>query len=546
MTLLGTVISTLEGPSTKQFAFVVSNPQVRKGQYVLVEGGEEGGLIAVVKDLLRANRYFERAESVSEYNKRSMPPAVSIGVGVAGVGATQASASQPSSQAGAPAGIQGFLQSLPVNEWEYVVADCMTLGALKKNSLSRSAYPPSPGAKVSLVEPNSLKEFLGFGDDGLHLGRLLQHEVEAKVDVSRLLQKHLAILGISGSGKSYFTSVLLEELLARKKGAGSPAVVVFDVHGEYVSFADKHRNPSFAEKTTVVKGNDVKIAFHKLPIEALMELVPDMSSTQARELEKIIFGLKKEMKDKGEKAYDLKDLMDAVAAEPSLAKKENVRGPLLSWLSRLRKLKLFSRADNPSLRDIVLPGKMVVFDLSELTDQKKKQVILAYFAQKLFKQRRKGLLPPFVLFVEEAHNFCKERAAKGGAISKGIIETIAREGRKFGACLCLISQRPVQLSTTALSQCNSYAIFKISNPYDLDHIQQSCEAIDREIVGEITLLKTGEGILLGEAVNQPAFIKVRMRKSAKAARAETLEQMAKDFEDLSARTATADDVEQFI
>lgn len=543
MTLVvGTVISTLEGPSTKQFAFVVNNPVVRKGQYVLAEG-EEGGLIAVVKDLVRANRYFERAESVSEYQKRSVSSSL---VSAAGGGASNnvsASAAQNNL-----AGVQGFLQSLPVNEWEYVVADCMTLGALKQNSasLSRAAYPPSPGAKVKLVEPDALKQFLGFTEEGLHLGRLIQHEVEAKVDVSRLLQKHLAILGISGSGKSYFTSVLLEELLGRKKGAGSPAVIVFDVHGEYVSFGDKHRNPAFAEKTAIVKGNEVRIAFHKLPIEALMDLVPDMSSTQARELEKILFELKKQMKQKGDKAYDLKDVMDAVASAPGLAKKENVRGPLLSWLSRLRKFKLFARADNPPLRELVLPGKMIVFDLSELTELKKKQVILAYFMQKMFKQRRKGLLPPFVLFVEEAHNFAKEKVAKGGAVSKSIIETLAREGRKFGACLCLISQRPVQLSTTALSQCNSYAIFKITNPYDLDHIQQSCETIDREIVGEITLLKTGEGIFLGEAVNQPAFVKVRARRSAKAARAESLEQMARDFEELAQRQASAEDVEQFI
>jgi len=513
MVQVGTVISTFEGPSTRGFAFVVTDKSVRKGQFVVVQG-DDGGIVGVVKELLRANRYFERAESVSEYEKRAPPG-------------------------------QGFLQSLPVASWEYIIADCSTLGSLVKEKgvmLGRAAFPPSPGSKVSVIDPVVLSDFLGFAPEGLHLGRLLQHDVAVKVSLSRLLQKHLAILGISGSGKSYFTSVLLEELLDRKPSTGRIAVVVFDVHGEYAGFADKHRNPSFAEKVTVVKGKDVRIAFHKLGVDALADILPDMSSTQARDLEKILRELRAKMKEGG-KAYDLRDALGAVEASPL---KENVKAPLLGWLGRLRRLKLFARADSPAVRDAVKPGRMLVFDLNSLTNQMQKQMILAYFARKLFKGRREGVIPPFVLFVEEAHSFAPEKVAKAGSQAKRVIETIAREGRKFGACLCLISQRPVQLSTTALSQANTYAIFKITNPYDLKHIQESCEALDSDVLGEITLLKTGEGIIIGEAVQHPVFVRVRGRKSVKSGRAETLEQIARDFEDSSQRITQAADVEQFI
>ena len=112
--------------------------------------------------------------------------------------------------------------------------------------------------------------------------------------------------------------------------------------------------------------------------------------------------------------------------------------------------------------------------------------------------------------MEESHQFCPE-AAHSKAISKSIIETIAREGRKFMACLCLISQRPKKLSTTALSQCNSKLVLNIKNPYDLKHLMDSSEAITKEYANMVSSLGVGEMLLMGNAINYPIFIDVRER-----------------------------------
>ncbi len=88
---------------------------------------------------------------------------------------------------------------------------------------------------------------------------------------------------------------------------------------------------------------------------------------------------------------------------------------------------------------------------------------------------------------------------------------IAREGRKFMACLCLISQRPKKLSTTALSQCNSKMVLNIKNPYDLKHLMDSSEAITKEYASMISSLGVGEMLLMGNAVNYPVFLEVRER-----------------------------------
>jgi hypothetical protein len=113
--------------------------------------------------------------------------------------------------------------------------------------------------------------------------------------------------------------------------------------------------------------------------------------------------------------------------------------------------------------------------------------------------------------VEEAHQFCPE-AAHSKALSKYIIETIAREGRKFMACLCLISQRPKKLSSTALSQMNSKMILNIKNPYDLKHLMDSSEVITKEYADMISSLGVGEMLLMGNAVKYPIFIEIRQRK----------------------------------
>ena len=128
----------------------------------------------------------------------------------------------------------------------------------------------------------------------------------------------------------------------------------------------------------------------------------------------------------------------------------------------------------------------------------------------LLRLRRRGDIPPFLLVLEEAHQFCPEGRHEI-ALPKSRIETIAREGRKFHALLCLISQRPVRLSTTVLSQCSNQAIFRCTNPYDLDHIGRSSEGIDRQSLDAITTLEIGEALFIGETVAVPTFVKIRQR-----------------------------------
>ena len=130
------------------------------------------------------------------------------------------------------------------------------------------------------------------------------------------------------------------------------------------------------------------------------------------------------------------------------------------------------------------------------------------------------------------------------AISKSILRTIAREGRKFYASLCLISQRPIQLCTTILSQCNTHIILRITNPYDLDHIGKSSEGISRSTLDTISSLRVGEGLVVGEATNFPVFIKIRERRTKLPDERQKLQDYAKKYEEVVEKSSK--DAEAFM
>jgi DNA helicase HerA-like ATPase len=227
----------------------------------------------------------------------------------------------------------------------------------------------------------------------------------------------------------------------------------------------------------------------------------------------------------------MKELFETI--DEAEISKEETKKTLKRSLSELKRYKFLSRKKEiPKISPAIKPGHMLVLDFSSIDSLRKKQILVALISRRLFRLRKKGKIPPFLLLIEEAHNFAREKAEAQNAISRSVIETIAREGRKFGASLCLVSQRPVNLSTTALSQCNSHIILRVTNPNDLDHIQMSSEGIDSRVAKSITSLKVGEAILVGEAVNYPVFVSIRQRKSAKREKGAPLHTQAIEFEQL--------------
>lgn len=495
---LGKVISTREGPSPTFFAFAIAKgKEVSKDQFVSIKT-QEGTMVAMVDNIIKSNRYYADPETVVETDNLE--------------------------------------QLFQVDEWEFLRAEARPLGIMANGRVVRPTIPPSPGDMVDSISGEALSRFLGFQEPGLHVGNVLHHDVPVSLGLGKTFQKHVAILAMSGAGKSYLTSVLLEELLRREREDGRVAVVMFDVHGEYTGLAEEPPEEweDFSDRAVSVV--DLKIPVPKLSAWEIATL-KNMSSAQKEELDKVKRGLYGQL-------YDMKELADEVKAASMNPK---TKAALVRRLMGLHSTGLFAatedivtkrpgeKEEHHKLRDMILPGKAVIFDLSAELSKRNKDLIVRWLSDELFNLRWAGKVPPLVMFLEEAHNFIPEGVSTEDAPTKWVFERIAREGRKFLCSLVVISQRPKRLSTTALSQCNTHIIMRITNPYDLDHIGQSSEGITQHTKDSLTTLQVGEALVVGEAVRYPVFVEVRERDSWEK-KSSDMEKRAREFEEKMAES----------
>jgi len=137
-------------------------------------------------------------------------------------------------------------------------------------------------------------------------------------------------------------------------------------------------------------------------------------------------------------------------------------------------------------------------------------MVVARMAKKLFLARKLNRIPPMMLVVEEAHNFCPQQ---GGAMTLGVLRTLASEGRKFGLGLTVVSQRPAKIDKNVLSQCATQIILKVTNPNDLKAICQSIEGLTHGMEENIQRLPMGSAIITGGSIVTPIIIEVRVRHS---------------------------------
>ncbi|MEM4366598.1 MAG: ATP-binding protein [Candidatus Anstonellales archaeon] len=467
--MIGRVISFNNTPSTTEFYFLVLG-DVRKGQFVEVSD-PQGAVIAFVNEIFRLNRYFEDPEIVSDYEREG-----------------------------------GIINHFPHQEGEYIVALARTMGRKSPEGMFiRSFTPPSPGKDVFLMPDSDLSKFIGFAQEGLSIGTVQNHSTKAVLDFNRTLQKHMAILAMSGAGKSYLTTVIIEELVNSQ--LPTPAVVVMDMHNEYSDF--KH-DPSFSKKTTLVDAKEIRIPVTKLNPSCLSEWF-ELSTPQERLYSECFSQFKEAIREQNLKP-SLKNLIEIVEASGSREKNKNkvsTVNELVGRLHELGKMRLVGSSERPKVKELST-NSLLVFNLEGLDSLRQRQIVVSYFGRRLFELRKKNKVPPFLMVIEEAHNFASEQR-KFDTISRGIIEKIAREGRKFGSSLCLITQRPSHISNTALSQCNTHIILRMMNPNDLKKVAESCEGIDDRMVQSITTLQVGDAIVVGEAVNFPVFLRIRKR-----------------------------------
>jgi uncharacterized protein len=114
---------------------------------------------------------------------------------------------------------------------------------------------------------------------------------------------------------------------------------------------------------------------------------------------------------------------------------------------------------------------------------------------------------PILLVFEEAHNYLPSNLNTTAAARK-TVERIAKEGRKYGVSCMVVSQRPVEVSETILSQCNNYVILRLTNPLDQNYVRRLVPDTFASFTDVLPSLRQGEALIVGEAISMPMRVQI--------------------------------------
>jgi DNA helicase HerA-like ATPase len=154
-------------------------------------------------------------------------------------------------------------------------------------------------------------------------------------------------------------------------------------------------------------------------------------------------------------------------------------------------------------------AQIINVNLEDLDDTYAK-VFVKIISRMLFdfaKKRTDRASIPFHLFLEEAHRYVS-KDADTFLIGYNIFDRIAKEGRKYGVLLDIISQRPVELSETVISQCSNFLIFKMTHPKDIEYIRTMLPNISADVIEKQKILQPGNCVGFGSAFKLPMIIKL--------------------------------------
>ncbi len=392
---------------------------------------------------------------------------------------------------------------------DQLLAHCVVIGY--KDSEGSIRTPRSPfhvGAEILEAEDDFVEGIVKIGGEGALLGRLEGKNILVRLDLQKVLTKHLCVLAKSGAGKSYTVGVLIEEILER----GIPLLII-DPHGEYSSmkFPSGEREKlarwnlepqtygsrlqEFGDVTTNPDVKPLKLD-EKMSSYELMKILPiNLSQSQ----EAVLFSVVKDLEE-----INFDNIILGLEQMNSSSKWN-----IIDTLTYLRNLRIFSSSPTP-LSEIIRPGKGSIVNLRGITPEVQ-DVIVYRLLKDLFLARKQGKIAPFFCIIEEAHNFCPEKGV-GKTKSLDVIRLISSEGRKFGFGLCVVSQRPALVQKSILAQCSTQIIMKITNPNDLRAVTGALEGVTSHTEDEIQNLSIGSALVCG-IVDRPLMVEIRPRKS---------------------------------
>jgi len=404
---------------------------------------------------------------------------------------------------------------------------------------------PTTGAEVHAIGSLDIaRMFERYQSKGFSVGNVATHPLlKVCLDPSNLFGRHFAILGQTGSGKSWTVASLVQRAVTVMPGAH---IIILDLHGEYCwKREDGNKHYAFAEAIVRhVDARELEIPYWLMTYAELCDLLIDHTDFSAhnqvaafrevlarlRVAEGSRLGLPRTTLDTPV-FFDLAALRTEIESMngqvPGKALGRFIDGPLTgkfnNFLMRLDsklndvrydfllnpKIRKDSGSLSPLLQDFVGLGTpkaaVTVIDLSSVPFDVRPMVAaqigrLAFEFNYWNSNYRKF---PILLICEEAHSYIPRTGESQFTGSRKSMERIAKEGRKYGVGLAVVSQRPHEVSETVLAQCGTFICLRITNPDDQNYIRSLVPESEGDLVSVLAGLGRGEALVLGEAVPIP-------------------------------------------
>ncbi len=392
------------------------------------------------------------------------------------------------------------------------------------------SFFPSVGAQVYVATADDLAlVYAKRSPTSVRIGTIHQdRSILAYVSPDRLLGKHFAVLGTTGTGKSCAVALILRRIVETHRNAH---ILVLDPHNEYAS--------AFGDHAEIIDASSFELPYWLFNFEELRGVIlGDVSrdeelQREATALAALICRAKEAFLGNTKKAphitvntpvpYKMSELLSLLDAEMGkLGHNRNVL-PLQNLKNKINTFRNDSRyafmfggiatSDNMSrilsriFRIPVGDKPISILDLSAVPSEILNIVVSVVaritFDLAVFSERS----VPILLVCEEAHRYLPADDRQGFEPTKRILSRIAREGRKYGVALGIISQRPSDLAISALCQCNSIFALRLSNTADQEFVRAMLPDWGGGLFDFLPALRNGEAIVIGEAVPVPARVR---------------------------------------
>jgi len=482
--------------TTNYFSFTVNPDNIPKfGEFVITKNRDGEIVLGIVKEVVNINKLIEEDHFSFEYLLKHV----------------------------------GFSKRL-IEQNDIVIATARVLGVIENGEIRPNRVPIMPSSEVNLANDEILKDIFKCDEDSIIVGNLLAREnVEVGLDVKELVLRHFAILSITGGGKTNTACVIVDQIVRKFGGT----VVLIDPHGEYAEFT--FSDGSFKRRRVLPVGIRPE-TLEPWEFASLLGVSRD-ANVQRLHLERMFITAKYE-------GYTGKSFVERILeiAENWIEIAENGGDiKFLDYRGRERYAKLKRQRDLDSLlrvRDYIMrfqsnyedlltsddilanmrTGYLNVVNLSGF-DENQMRIIVSYILRNILNGRIKYLRgkidvkrvcpiveAPVLIVIEEGHIFAPKNEECDVV---RWLSRIAREGRKFGVGIGIISQRPKKINEDILSQCNTKIVLRIVEPNDQRYVQQASEQISEDLLNDIASLGRGEAVIVGSAVKLPVAVRIK-------------------------------------